>query len=200
MHSVTSLLLPYVLAYKYIAIFIITYWGALLLPLPSGTIIAAATAFATQGYLNPWTVLFVGIVGNVAGDNTGYWLARKYGTNVLERIGFRRLLHSEKFTVVERQIGQHPLLTVFWSRYLTAIAPTVNIIAGLGKVNYHVYLFFEFTGEVAEVGTNWAIGFFFGANWEYFSAYINNIWMVMAFGLIFSYIVWKTLARIHHNK
>ncbi len=199
MHSVADLLLPYVFSYKYIAIFIITYAGALLLPLPSGTIIAAATAFGTQGYLNPWMVFFVGVLGNVAGDNTGYWLARKYGIQTLEHLGFRKLIHSERFKVVEKQIDDHPLLTVFWSRYLTAIAPTVNIIAGLGKVSFKKYFFFEATGEIAEVGTNFAIGYAFGENWEYFNQYMDNLWIVMVGGALFSYMIYKIMAKRHRR-
>ncbi len=200
MHSLLDVLLPYVFAYKYIALLIITFWGALLLPLPSGTLIAATTAFAMQGYFNPWAVFAVGVLGNVLGDNAGYWLARLYGTPTLEKLGFKRILHSENFTMVEKQIAEHPFLTIFWSRYMTAIAPTVNVISGLGKVRYSVYLFFEFWGEVAEVGTNFAIGYFFGANWEYFSAYLDKIWIVVVGGAIFSYLVWKAFARNHRKK
>jgi membrane-associated protein len=199
MGGLVDALLPYVLTYKYVALFIITFFGALLLPLPSGTIIAAATAFGTQGYMNPWAVLIVGILGNVAGDNTGYWLARRYGTPVLERLGFRKLLHADRFVVVEKQIADHPFLTIFWSRYLTAIAPTVNIIAGLGKVRYRVYLFFEFWGEVAEVGTNFLIGYAFGENWEYFSKYLDNIWIVVVGGFIISFLIWKWFEKRHRR-
>lgn len=197
MHGLLDVLLPYVFAYKYIALFIITFWGALLLPLPSGTLIAATTAFATQGYFAPWAVFMVGILGNVAGDNTGYWLARRYGISALERVGFKRIIRSDNFSMVEKQISDHPFLTIFWSRYMTAIAPTVNIISGLGKVRYPVYLFFEFWGEVAEVGTNFAIGYFLGANWEYFSAYLDKVWVVIIGGAIFSYLIWTTFAQRH---
>ena len=68
MSGLVSLLLSYVLIYKYLAIFIITYLGALAFPLPSGTVVAASAAFAIQGYLNFPLVLFIGILGNVTGD------------------------------------------------------------------------------------------------------------------------------------
>ncbi len=197
MNGLLDVLLPYVFAYKYVALLIITFWGALLLPLPSGTLIAATTAFATQGYFNPWAVFAVGVLGNVLGDNAGYWLARRYGIPTLERLGFKRIIHSDNFSMVEKQIADHPFLTIFWSRYMTAIAPTVNVIAGLGRVRYPVYLFFEFWGEVAEVGTNFAIGYFFGSNWEYFSAYLDKVWVVVIGGAIFSYLVWVTFAKRH---
>ncbi len=195
--SILSLdnLLAYVLTYKYLAIFLITYAGALLLPLPSGTMLMAATAFAVQGYMEPWLVFIVGVAGNVAGDNSGYFIANKFGRPVLEKIGFKRMLYSPKFTAIEKNFEKHPFITIFMSRFLTAVAPTVNILTGLGKYPYYKYLFFEFFGEVAEVGMNCLIGYIFGSNWEYIHSLTGNIIYIIVLGTLFSSVIWGFILK-----
>ena len=49
MSHVLSTLLSYVLIYKYIGIFIITYLGAIALPLPSGSVLMAASDLLCKG-------------------------------------------------------------------------------------------------------------------------------------------------------
>lgn len=188
-------LLPYVLTYKYVALFIITYFGALLLPIPSGTLLMAAMAFATQGYMSPILVYVTGVAGNVAGDHSGYWLSRKFSRPVLEKIGFKKLLASPKIPAIEKNFEQHPFLTIFLSRFLTAVAPAVNIFTGLTRYPYGRYTFFEFTGEMAEVGFSCLIGYIFGSNWEYVHKFTGNFIFIIVFGVIFSSLIWRLILK-----
>ncbi len=158
----------------------------------------AAGAFSAQGYFSFPFLIFIGIMGNIAGDNSGYWLARHYGSDVLKKIGFRKVLSNPKFTVVERYIETHPLLTISVSRYLTGIAPTVNVIAGLSKTHYLKYLTFEMLGEIAEVSTYAGIGFFFGSDWEALNGITRYFWIAMVAGVIFTSLIWKRLGK-HHS-
>jgi membrane-associated protein len=184
-------LLPYVLTYKYVAIFVITYLGAILLPLPSGTIVMAAAAFATQGYLNFFLVVLIGIAGNISGDHSGYWLARKFGPGTLRKIGFKKILESSQFHSTYESIHEHPLVTVFFSRFLTAIAPMVNIIAGLSKMNYGRYFTFEALGELTEVVFYASLGWVFGNQWEYINQLFGKFWVIILAGIPLSWLLWK---------
>src|SRR6185503_1154016 len=110
MSNLLTALLPYVLTYKYLGIFVITFLGAFALPLPSGSILMAASAFAVQGYLNFWLVLIVGIAGNMAGDSSGYWLVRLYGLKILNKIGLGKFFKHERLHAVRRQIEKHAII------------------------------------------------------------------------------------------
>ena len=189
-------LLPYVLLYKYVAIFVITFLGAIALPLPSGSVLMAAAFFATQGYMNFYFVLLTGVAGNMAGDSSGYWISRGYGRRFLSKISlFKRILDSDSFKYVETQISRHPFVTVFLSRSMTSVAPAVNILAGFGKMKYLVYLLFEGLGEVAEVSVFCLIGYFFGKNWQQFDQLGGKFWIVILSGIVFSFFFWKFLTR-----
>jgi membrane protein DedA with SNARE-associated domain len=55
-------------------------------------------------------VVLTAILGNVAGDNAGYWLTRKYGVKVLHFLGMRKVVTSEKYLKVHESVNSHPIL------------------------------------------------------------------------------------------
>ena len=187
MENITSTLLSYVLLYKYPAILVITYLGALALPLPSGTTVMASAAFASQGYLSFPLVFAVAVLGNVLGDNTGYWITRLYGVDALHKIGMRKVVTSERYEKIRESVSNHPILIIYFSRFLTGIAPTVNVISGTTRIPYRRYFPFEFFGECTEVAFFAVTGYFFGTNWGYLNEFSWEFWAVLLFGIIFTY-------------
>ncbi len=196
MNSLVTLVLPYILLYKYWAIFGITLVAALAFPVPPGTLLMASSAFASQGYFSLFWVIAIGSLGNIVGDNIGYWLTRLYGKRVLRKIGFRKTLESEKYEKLERRLKKHPEFLIFITRFEVFSNLAVNIICGLGEVSYRKYLIFEIAGEVAQVTLYCLIGYFVGDNWQAISGIVNNslllIILIMAlFVTVFWRKIWK---------
>jgi membrane protein DedA with SNARE-associated domain len=200
MENITSFLLSYVLLYKYLAIFIITYLGALAFPLPSGTVVMASAVFSTQGYLSFPLVVVTAILGNVAGDNTGYWITRRYGVRALHLLGMRKVVGSEKYQKVHESVNNHPILIIYFSRFMTGIAPTVNVISGTTRLAYKKYLTFEFLGECTEVLFFATTGYFFGANWEYLNEFSWEFWAILFSGIIFTYLFGRFVFKKRRNQ
>lgn len=195
MTHILSILLSYVLIYKYYSIFIITFLGAIALPLPSGSVVMAAAAFSIQGYLNFYLVVLCGVAGNMAGDSAGYWLVRLYGMEAVSKVGLKKFFPEEKLRLARQQIEDHCILTIYLSRFLTAIAPAVNIICGFTKLSYKKFLLFEALGEVTEVTCFAVIGYIFGSNWEYFNQLSNKFWIVIVAGSLFSVVLWRLILK-----
>ncbi len=196
MSFIVHAILPYLLLYKYWAIFMITLVAALAFPIPPGTLLMASAAFASQGYLSFFWVVAIGSLGNIVGDNIGYFLARRYGKRVLSRIGFKKTLESEKYANIERRIQKHPGFLIFITRFEVFSNLAVNIICGLGRVPYGKYLFFEAIGEIAQVLIYCTIGYFVGDNWPAISALIGKFLLVIivAAALVIA-IFWKRIWR-----
>lgn len=188
-------LLSYVLLYKYTAIFVMTFLGGIALPIPSGSAVMAAAAFALQGYFNFWGVLLAGFFGYVAGDSAGYWLVRLYGLPVLNKLHLGNFFKPEKLEAARNKIEKHPILTIYWSRFFTAIAPAVNVVCGITHLPYGKFLTFEVLGEVTEIGYYGLIGYFFGNNWEYFSQLLNKFWILAVFGAALSFVLWRLFLK-----
>jgi membrane protein DedA with SNARE-associated domain len=196
MLSLTSFLLSYVLIYKYLAIFIITFLGAIAFPLPSGTVVTASSAFAVQGYMSLPAVLIIAILGNVAGDNCGYWIARRYGIEALHKLRLSRFINAEKREMINKEIDSHPVIIIYLSRFMTGIAPTVNVVSGLTKLSYKKFLTFEFLGECTEVAFFVTLGYIFGANWEYITQFSGSLWIVILSGAVLTYLIWRIFFKL----
>ena len=144
--------------------------------------------------------MLVGTLGNIVGDNIGYWLARKYGKAVLCRIGFRKILNSSKYKAVEARIQKRPGFLIFISRFEVFSNLAVNIICGLGEVPYKKYIVFEVVGEFLQVLTYCSIGYLVGDNWQSISALISRfLLLILLVAALFVVIFWKKIVK-HFTK
>ena len=167
MSALISAVLGYILLYKYVTLFLVAYLAALLLPLPSNTSLIAASAFASQGYLNMPVVFLVAFVANVLGDITGFYLSRKYGKEVLMKIGFRKIIESQRFISFEKFIITNSKATIFVTRFVGGIGPLINILTGFSKdISYKKFLIYGISGEFIYVVSLSATGYFLGTAWQ----------------------------------
>ncbi len=194
MDTIIQSILPFLLLYKYWALFGITFLAAFIIPIPPGTIIMASAAFAYQGYFELGWVLVVASLGNIAGDNIGYWVARMYGHPILYKLGFRKVLESRRYQSVERSIKRRPGFIIFISRFEVFTNLAVNLIAGLGKIRYRKFLLYESIGEVVQVSLYGTIGYIFGSNWQMISSIIGrSLVIIMVLAILFVIIFWKKI-------
>lgn len=166
MTSLISGLLAYLLLYKYITLFIVCYLAALLIPLPSNTSLLAASAFASQGYLNFYIVIAVALAANVLGDITGFLLARRFGKEFLMKVGFKKIILSKRYADTELFIVRHSKITIFMTRFIGGIGPLVNILTGFSEeITIKKFLTYGILGETVYVMTLSLGGYFIGNAW-----------------------------------
>jgi membrane protein DedA with SNARE-associated domain len=166
MATILSALLAFLLVYKYFGLFVVALLAALVVPLPASTVLAAAGAFAAQGYFSIYVVLSIAFLGNIIGDATGYFVARKYGVVFLRRIGFQKILASKLYSLLEGYMENFSYSLIFFSRFLTGVGPLVNIISGITRVRYNIFFGIGIIGEVAYVSLYGLVGYFLGSEWE----------------------------------
>lgn len=177
--------LTFILLYKYVGLFLISFVAAFIFPLPSGTTLAAAGAFAAQGYLSFPTVIVVALAGNIAGDAMGYFIARRYGITILAKVGFSRVLHLKYYLLANEYLHKFPQALIFFSRFFTQANALVNILAGIGNVPWRIFFLFEVLGEMAYVFFYGYAGFLLGAAWEENLGFvIDGVVGIILFGLI----------------
>ena len=196
MDAILQSILTFVLLYKYPAIFLVSFFGALLPPLPTGTVLMASSFFAMQGYMNLGLVILVGLAGDVLGDIATYWLARKYGQELLSKIGLRKFLESPNFKNLESKTIKHPILTVFTSRFFTAITPVVTILVGLAKMPFRVFLIIDIAGQIVSMAMFCTLGLIFGSEWEYLNSLLRTLTIIVTvLILLIIFVFWRRLSR-----
>ena len=178
MDFITQNIIPYILIYKYTALFLIFFLAAFILPVPSGNILVATIAFAVEGYFNIGLVIFISIVANLLGDNCGYWLARIYGVKIFSLIGFRSILKSKTFNTIEDKFRHRPGFIILISRFDAISTSVINLLAGIGKVSYRKFLIHESIGTLLQVSFYSLVGYFFGHNWQMVNTTMGKVYFV----------------------
>ena len=195
MDFLVQAIIPYILLYKYWALFVITFLAASSVPIPAGTLLVASSAFASQGYLNVTLLLFVVVIANILGDSLLYWIARLYGKKYLSRIGFiKKILDSKNFNLIGGKINKNPGLIIFISRFEVISTLTLNLICGISKTSYKKFLVFEILGTFANVVFYSTLGYFFGNSWQAVNKLIGDF-SIIFFLLIalFVSLFWKKI-------
>jgi membrane protein DedA with SNARE-associated domain len=197
MDFLAQTILPYILIYKYWALFALTFLSCLALPIPAGSLLTASSVFASQGYLNFFWVVIVAVVATVLGDNLSYWIVRLYGHKLLDKAAFtRNIIHSENFTMIEKSMQRRPGFVVFISRFEVIATLSVNVISGLSKVPYKKFLLYEVLGGISYIAFYATLGYVFGDSWEAINDLIGNfsilILIVLAAIVLFT---WKKLLK-----
>ncbi|MDP3784829.1 MAG: VTT domain-containing protein [bacterium] len=120
--------------------------------LPGDSLLFTAGLLASQGFLNIYMLSIVCFLGAVLGDNFGYMFGKKIGPALFTKE--RSLLFHKEY--VERArifYEKHGAKTIVLARFLPIVRTFAPILAGVGKMHYPTFLFYNFMGAVL-----WTIG------------------------------------------
>lgn len=202
MDFLAQAIIPYVLLYKYWALFILTFFASSSLPIPAGTLLIASSAFASQGYFKVFTLLVVVLIANIIGDNLLYWVARLYGKKILSKINFvKRILNSENYLIIEKKISKKPGFIIIISRFEVIATLLTNLLSGMSKVPYKKFLKFEIIGTFGNVFFYFFVGYSFGNSWQAVNKLIGDfsIFFFLMIALIISIFGKKVMNRLSKN-
>jgi len=120
------------------------------IPLPGETAVIFFGVLASKGDYDVVTVIVVAASGAIVGDNLGYWFLGRIGGRAL----FRRnkYLHRYAETVIpraERIMQRHGAATVFFGRFIAILRFTAAWVAGLGRMHWWKFLFWNAAGGIA---------------------------------------------------
>jgi membrane protein DedA with SNARE-associated domain len=123
------------------------------IPLPGETALIAFGVLASQGHYSAASVIAVAAAAAIIGDNLGYWIIGRWlGPKLLKHRWFKRL--ADRFLPrAERIMERHGGKTVFFGRFVAILRFTAAWLAGLGRMKWWRFLFWNAAG-----GIIWATG------------------------------------------
>ena len=131
-------------------------------PSPGETALVAAAILASQGKLQIWLVILIGIASAIAGDNLGYWLGRELGREVLERPG---PFHHRRVAAIEGGdafFRKHGPKAVFFARWIALVRFAAAWLAGINKMRFREFFFWNALGGITWGITYGLVGYFGG--------------------------------------
>ena len=120
--------------------------------LPGDSLLFVAGFLASQGYFNIWLLASVCLLGAVLGDSVGYAIGKKIGPRLFRRED-SLLFHKDNLNRAKAFYDRHGGLTIILARFLPIIRTFAPILAGVGRMRYPLFFFYNIVG-----GILWALG------------------------------------------
>jgi len=131
-------------------------------PSPGETALVLAAILASQGKLEIWLVLLIGIASAILGDNLGYLLGRHFGRDVALAKG---PLHSYRVRTVasgDAFFKRHGAKAVFLARFIALVRFAAAWLAGINRMRWRTFLFWNALGGICWGLTYGLLGYFVG--------------------------------------
>lgn len=101
--------------------------------IPGETVVLVAGVLAQAGVLPLWAVMAAAVSGAVVGDQVGFWVGRRYGAGLLDRMPprLRRRSHPDRVLAFVRRRGVLAVVLGRWTASLRALVPGIAGMSGL---------------------------------------------------------------------
>src|SRR5437763_15914021 len=132
------------------------------IPSPGETALVAAAVLASQGKLQIWLVIMIGVASAIIGDNVGYLLGRKFGRQVLEAKGPLYRHRLQAIATGERFFERHGPKAVFLARWVALVRFAAAWLAGINRMPLRLFFFWNALGGISWGVTFALVGYFAG--------------------------------------
>ncbi|MEN9649589.1 MAG: hypothetical protein RL094_556 [Candidatus Parcubacteria bacterium] len=120
--------------------------------LPGDSLLFTAGFLASQGLLNIWVLCIGTFIAAVVGDSVGYWFGKKVGPKIFTKED-SLFFHKDNLHKANEFFAIHGKKSIILARFLPVVRTFTPILAGVGTMNYRVFLAYNIIG-----GLLWAVG------------------------------------------
>jgi membrane protein DedA with SNARE-associated domain len=131
-------------------------------PSPGETALVLAAVLASQGKLQIWLVILIGIASAIIGDNLGYLLGRRFGREVLASRGPFHEHRERAIEAGDRFFEKHGPKAVFVARWIALVRFAAAWLAGINKMRFRDFFFWNALGGITWGITYGLVGYFGG--------------------------------------
>lgn len=150
--------------FSYAILFFILFaeTGFILTPfLPGDSLLFAAGAFSAIGSFNIFVLLALLWTAAFVGDSVNYWVGRYFGQKIIDNpkipINQAHIDKTQKF------YDKHGGKTIFWARFMPIIRTFAPFVAGVGRMEYRKFVYYNAIGGFVWVFGFTLMGYFFGS-------------------------------------
>ena len=129
--------------------------------LPGDSLLFTAGALAAQASFSIWTLNLVLIAAAIVGDTVGYWIGRKAGPALFNRPK-SLFFNPEHLRRAHDFYQKHGGKTIILARFMPIVRTFAPVVAGMGRMDYPRFVFFNVFGGVGWVVSMTLAGYFLG--------------------------------------
>ncbi len=175
--DILKLILPHFNHWGYYLLFLMTFLETsafLGLLVPGESVVVIAGLLAARGTLDLGDAIWVASLGAIFGDTTGYFIGRRFGEGFFLKYGRRFFFNKEYLDDTKLFFEKHGGKTVFLGRFMSWLRAFAPVVAGISKMNYPRFLFFNVAGGIVWAVVFTLLGYFVGNSWEMIRGYLGR--------------------------
>lgn len=182
-------LLPHLTHWGYYVLLLMTFLETsafLGFLVPGESMVVIAGLLASRGVLELGDVIWVASLGAIMGDTVGYFIGRRFGEGFFLKYGKFFFFKREYLDEAKGFFDKHGGKTVFFGRFMAWLRAFAPVVAGISRMHYPRFLFFNLAGGVVWAAIFSLLGYFVGNSWDIIKIYLGRIGI---FGFIFGVII-----------
>ncbi|MBI2023090.1 VTT domain-containing protein [Candidatus Giovannonibacteria bacterium] len=130
--------------------------------LPGDSLLFTAGFLASQGILNIWLLCLITFIAAVLGDNFGYAFGAKVGPALFKKED-SVLFHKDHLERARSYFEKKGPMTIVLARFLPVIRTFAPIVAGIGRMSYSTFIYYNILGALIWSFGMTLLGYFLGS-------------------------------------
>jgi membrane protein DedA with SNARE-associated domain len=185
----TALVTSYIQHFPYLGLLLVLMMCGMGLPLPEDVALIAGGFLAHRGVTRLGATLAVSLVGVIAGDNSLFYLGRRFGTGLVTYLQIGRPRSQHQIDRLKGFMERHGHMAIFYARFLAGVRALVYLTAGSLGVTPARFFLYDLLGAVISVPIVVSLGYLFGPQIELLIAYLGDldhmVWLIVILSLVF---------------
>jgi membrane protein DedA with SNARE-associated domain len=164
----------YIEHFTYAGLLMVLILCGLGLPVPEDFALLAGGYLVHRGITHYPMTLAVSFVGVVAGDNSLFYLGRRFGTGLVSILEIGRPRSQQRIDRLKEFMRRHGHAAIFYARFLAGVRALVYLTAGSLGVAPSRFFVYDTLGALISVPIVVSIGYFFGQQIEMAIRYLGG--------------------------
>ena len=146
--------------------------------LPGDSLLFTAGFLASQGVFNIVWLCVITFLAAVIGDNVGYQFGRKAGPKIFSKQD-SLLFSKDNIERSEKFYKKHGGKAIILSRFIPVVRTFAPIIAGVGKMKFTIFFFYNILGAVIWAVGVTLLGYYLGKSIPHIDTYLIPITLLI---------------------